>query len=425
MKRRRSLLSLLALLLLAATLVPRADVQAVQEPTTGRYVVAPGDTWVALSWRFRTSVAELQSLNPHPNPLRQPVIGDAILVPEHDAATAPQGTIVRPFSGGLLAISARYGLNPWALALLNNRPHPYRPVLHDTVMIPVGTDPPRELPSGFHDLELSSVPARPGRAIAWRGKLPPVTDLQTKLGAESMLAFVNGDRVVALGGTGAFYGTSAPELLIQADSDPGWVQPWRFVDDVWDYDQVTLTGAAAAIDQAAIVAERERLSQIWAIASPLPQWGGPFQLPLQDYLSVSSNYGARRSYNGGPYRTYHEGVDFSAYRGTPVFAVAGGTVVLAEELYVRGGAVIIDHGLGVFSGYYHMSAVHAAAGQPIQAGELLGEVGSSGLSSGNHLHWDLLVGGIWVDAAAWREDNMACWILSGWGTPCAPPVTGG
>jgi murein DD-endopeptidase MepM/ murein hydrolase activator NlpD len=150
----------------------------------------------------------------------------------------------------------------------------------------------------------------------------------------------------------------------------------------------------------------------------VPQWTTPFRVPIDNYLQVSSTYGARRSYNGGLYRTYHEGVDFSAYAGTPVYAAAGGTVVLAETLYVRGGAVIIDHGLGIYSGYYHMSAVHARSGQVVQPGDLIGEVGTKGLSSGNHLHWDLLVAETWVDAAAWREQNLACWILEGWGSGC-------
>ena len=101
-----------------------------------------------------------------------------------------------------------------------------------------------------------------------------------------------------------------------------------------------------------------------------------------------------------------------------MFAPAGGTVVLAENLYVRGGAVIIDHGLGIYSGYYHLSKVISTPGQMVGAGTILGEVGTTGLSSGNHLHWDLLVAGNWVDAAAWREQNLACWILEGWGSTC-------
>ena len=147
-------------------------------------------------------------------------------------------------------------------------------------------------------------------------------------------------------------------------------------------------------------------------------------MPLENYLSISSEFGARRSYNGGPYQSYHEGLDFSAYGGTEVLAPAAGTVVLAENLYVRGGAVIINHGLGFFSGTYHLQEVLVQSDQSLEEGQIIGLVGSTGLSTGNHLHWDLLVGGIWVSPQAWLDSGLACWVLEGWGTPCQREPTG-
>jgi murein DD-endopeptidase MepM/ murein hydrolase activator NlpD len=147
-------------------------------------------------------------------------------------------------------------------------------------------------------------------------------------------------------------------------------------------------------------------------------------LPLENYLSISSDFGARRSYNGGPYQSYHEGLDFSAYGGTEVLAPSAGTVVLAENLYVRGGAVIINHGLGLFSGTYHLQEVLIQSDQTLEKGQIIGLVGSTGLSTGNHLHWDLLVGGIWVSPQAWLDSGLACWVLEGWGTPCQRKPTG-
>jgi murein DD-endopeptidase MepM/ murein hydrolase activator NlpD len=186
----------------------------------------------------------------------------------------------------------------------------------------------------------------------------------------------------------------------------------------WTFEEITLTGEAAAIDAESIRQERERLTAIWNQTRGLHLWNSPFQQPIDQYLEVSSNYGARRSYNGGPFQSYHEGVDFSAYGGTPVYAPASGTVALAEKLYVRGGAVLIDHGFGIYSGVYHMSEVLVQPGQSVSKGELVGRVGSTGLSTGNHLHWDMLVGGTWIDAAGWLESDLACWILEGWGLPC-------
>jgi murein DD-endopeptidase MepM/ murein hydrolase activator NlpD len=205
---------------------------------------------------------------------------------------------------------------------------------------------------------------------------------------------------------------------------PLWTQPWLVTPGQWTFEQITYTGQAATIDAETIRQERERLAAIWGQFTAQPYWSADFAEPLRDYLGYSSLYGARRSYGGGPYDRYHEGLDFSAYGGTTVHAPAAGHVVLAEQLAARGGAVIIDHGLGVFSGYYHLSEVLVPAGQMVAPGDQLGRVGSTGLSTGNHLHWDLLVGGIWVDPAAWREGRMACWLLEGLGLPCETASAG-
>ena len=182
-----------------------------------------------------------------------------------------------------------------------------------------------------------------------------------------------------------------------------WEQPLLFVPGEWTFEQVTFTGTAV-FDADELRRERERLMRIWDGGAKRPLWDGPFRPPLDEYVEITSYYGARRSVNGGPYSTYHEGTDFSAYGGTPVYAPAAGRVVLAEELNVRGGAVILDHGLGLHTGYYHLSAIHVALGQKVAAGDLLGEVGTTGRSTGNHLHWDMLVGTTWVDGLAWLEE---------------------
>lgn len=381
------------------------------------HVVEPGDTWVALSWRYGLPEEVLRATNPHPNPQRQPAIGDTISLPPAEME-ARSGRLLRSYDGGLLRLAAQSGHTAWELAVLNNLPHPLTPLYGQPVYIP-GEGTVRELPAGFDTLELFPDNPQPGRALAFQAQAGAVMTPTAMLNNLSIPVFVNGRSLLGVGATGAFYPAGLHELTIYTAGRPAWSQPWRFVEGSWDYDRVTLTGEAAAIDQESIAAERERLFEIWSQITPRPLWQGAFQLPIESYLQISSNYGARRSYNGGPFRSYHEGVDFSAYGGTPVYAPAGGVVVLAERLYVRGGAVIIDHGLGIYSGYYHLSNVLASVGQTVEPGTLIGEVGTTGLSSGNHLHWDLLVNGIWVDASAWLEQDMACWLLAAWGGGCA------
>jgi murein DD-endopeptidase MepM/ murein hydrolase activator NlpD len=383
------------------------------------HLVLPGDTWTALAWRYGVDEQVLRAANPQPNAQMQPAIGRDVAIPG-PAQPETTGVLLNSDDGGLLGLSSALGANPWRVAILNGLPHPYRPLLYRPIFIPGGSSPPVQLPVGISDLEVSRAPALPGRALAIRGLDPAEGPLTARFAGQDMVVSSSGSNFVALTGTGAFFAPGQYSLEIAVAGQPLWTQPWLVAPGQWTFEQITYTGQAATIDAETIRLERERLAAIWSQVSPQPYWSGDFAEPLLDYLAYSSLYGARRSYSGGPYDRYHEGLDFSAYGGTAVYAPASGQVVLAEPLDARGGAIIIDHGLGVFSGYYHLSEVLAEPGQVVAAGDLLGRVGSTGLSTGNHLHWDLLVAGIWVDPAAWREDHMACWLLEGLGQPCLP-----
>jgi len=120
--------------------------------------------------------------------------------------------------------------------------------------------------------------------------------------------------------------------------------------------------------------------------------------------TISSYYGTHRAYNGGPYTSYHSGVDFRAPGGTPVHASAGGIVVLADPLALWGNAVVIDHGWGVLTGYGHLSTIEVQVGQQVSQGDLIGKVGNTGLSTGAHLHWEMWVGGNSVSGLQWLEE---------------------
>lgn len=400
-------------LILATTAVLPASTRA-QNPTQP-HLVQPGDTWLALAWRYQTTPTNLQTHNPFLNTQRQPVIGDTIQVPD----VPPQNGRLIP-THSLLQTALQHNQNPWQLALQNHLPHPHRPSFGRPLFVADGVSLPRQLPPQFATLELAQVPAFPGEGLGlrgvWQGDAATLPTLTLGTAVGTFFHNPQNGAMVGLIGTGAFFRPGTPELTIRTAGQPLWAQPWRISDQKeWTFNQITLSGTAATITAQQRAAERERLFDLWAQHTPAPLWNQPFIEPISDYLSYSSFYGARRSYNGGPYDSYHEGLDFAAFGGTEVYAPADGIVVLAEFLDVRGGAVIIDHGLGVFSGFYHLSEVaDLAIGQPIAQGETLGAVGTTGLSTGNHLHWDLLVNGVWVDPMPWREQNLSAWLLTGW-----------
>ncbi|HBY96153.1 MAG TPA: hypothetical protein DEP84_19720 [Chloroflexi bacterium] len=169
-----------------------------------------------------------------------------------------------------------------------------------------------------------------------------------------------------------------------------------------DYETETIwldSATQSLLDPALIRAENQRLNVLIAEVAGPPLWRGPFQRPMA--TPITSLFGTRRSWNGGPVTSYHEGIDFDGQIGDEIHAAAEGRVILAERLTVRGNAVFLDHGAGVVSGYFHMSELDVKPGQLVQPGDLLGKIGATGLVTGPHLHWELRVNGRWVDPGPW------------------------
>jgi murein DD-endopeptidase MepM/ murein hydrolase activator NlpD len=81
-------------------------------------------------------------------------------------------------------------------------------------------------------------------------------------------------------------------------------------------------------------------------------------------------------------------------------------VALAQPLQVRGNAILLDHGRGIFTGYWHLNELRVAVGQKVAAGDLIGLVGNTGLSTGAHLHWELRINGIAVDPTQFWEEPL-------------------
>jgi murein DD-endopeptidase MepM/ murein hydrolase activator NlpD len=151
------------------------------------------------------------------------------------------------------------------------------------------------------------------------------------------------------------------------------------------------------LDPELIAAEREKLNATWSVFNPQRYWSGLFRVPVDQFIRISSPFGTRRSYDGGPFSSYHEGTDFAIPGGTPVYAPADGVVMIAEPLAVRGNAIVIDHGWGLYSGYWHLSEFKVTPGQTVKQGDLIALSGNTGLSTGAHLHWDMRVRGLNVD----------------------------
>jgi murein DD-endopeptidase MepM/ murein hydrolase activator NlpD len=127
--------------------------------------------------------------------------------------------------------------------------------------------------------------------------------------------------------------------------------------------------------------------------------------------SVSTIYGVRRYYNGEFAEDYyHRGVDYAAGTGSPVVAPAAGRVALvgreAEGFTIHGNVVGIDHGQGVAGIFVHLSRIDVQEGEMVKAGQVIGAVGSTGISTGPHLHWVYTFRVQAVDPVPWRYDGI-------------------
>ncbi|GHG05727.1 peptidase M23 [Deinococcus piscis] len=131
-----------------------------------------------------------------------------------------------------------------------------------------------------------------------------------------------------------------------------------------------------------------------------PMWTEPFANAIANGRR-SSGFGQPRRERAGAKINYHYGMDYSAPKGTRVQAVNLGRVVLAANYPVRGGLVVLDHGAGLLSLYFHLSKIDVKPGQSVSRGQKIGEVGSTGYSTGPHLHLEMRLRGEAVDPARW------------------------
>lgn len=140
--------------------------------------------------------------------------------------------------------------------------------------------------------------------------------------------------------------------------------------------------------------EAGQLKSLFRVFRDERLWTGAFIRPVEGELSAA--FGLRRIINGKR-QTPHTGVDFRAEEGTPIWACNSGMVVLVGELFFSGKSVILDHGWGFYSMYFHLSEVLVKEEDRVDKGAILGRVGSTGRSTGPHLHWGIRMNGARVD----------------------------
>ncbi|MFZ2087264.1 MAG: M23 family metallopeptidase, partial [Desulfobaccales bacterium] len=158
-----------------------------------------------------------------------------------------------------------------------------------------------------------------------------------------------------------------------------------------------------AINQKMRLANHERVRQACAVSQPQPLWTGAFQ---RFPGGTMARFGDKRSYilqNRTVDEQVHLGEDLASVVNAPVPAANNGVVVMAEPLGIYGNTVMLDHGMGIFSMYSHLSRLDVKTGERVEKGKAVGLTGTTGLALGDHLHYSVLVHGEFVNPVEWWD----------------------
>lgn len=150
-----------------------------------------------------------------------------------------------------------------------------------------------------------------------------------------------------------------------------------------------------------IARERKIIAKAYEAVRDTVMMEDTFRYPVEK-KTITSPYGTRRVFNG-QLRSFHGGLDLRAYEGTPLYAAQAGVVKLAQNLFFSGNQVLIEHGMGIHTGYSHMSRLYVKEGDEVSRGQLLGLSGATGRVTAAHLHWTVSVNGVGVSPLQFTE----------------------
>lgn len=307
-----------------------------------------------------------------------------------------------------LELALLAGQNPWGLARLNLLSDPIKALPNDPYYYHSGQSGDNNLAiPGITSMTIDNLPLVQGGTFAVTVNSKQPVDIQMKI-ADTQIVFVNSSDLeqVAFGGINALQEPGAYPLTIQfvfsnEESRYSYDQ-WLVIKPGNFEDSGNLSVEQDTVDSPEVQEEDERVKQIVTKLTPIKQWEGVFQYPIKGSDCLNADFGSRRTYNGGDKVYYHTGIDLGYCEGIDVFAPAKGTVaaVLPNQL-VRGNLLIIDHGLGVYSIYMHLSEFLVNVGDVVEPGQKIAILGNTGRSTGPHLHFEIDINGTPVSPWTW------------------------
>lgn len=376
-------------------------------------VVQYGDSFRSLSRRTQVPEAMLRKLNRLVSPTEL-YVGTSLIIPQQDGATSLNNRATPSSGETLLELAVKQNSDPWTLTQINQLKGTWDALPGDVLYSSSGSSEQAAngLPAIFESANVGPLPLKQGGTAVIRVNVPSGVTLGGMLVDHPLHFFPDSDgSQVALQGVHALLDPGPYPLKLEATLPDGSQQSFEqmvlVISGNYPEDPILYVDPTT-IDPEVTGPEEQRLLSVVSQITPEKYWGGEFISPAITYAETSyftSRYGSRRTYIGqGTELTiqgFHTGLDYGGGTGLQITAPAAGKVVFEDSLTVRGNATIVDHGWGVFSGFWHQSEFDVQIGDMVTQGQVLGLVGGTGRVTGAHLHWELWVNGVQVDPLDW------------------------
>ncbi len=377
-------------------------------------VINFGDSFRALSRQTQVPATLLRRLNRLVSPAEL-YIGASLIVPQEEGQTGLTAHFTPKPGETLLEMAVRQNSDVWTLASLNALTGSWSALPGDVLYAPgeAGDTSASGLPSAFVSAEVTTLPVKQGGTAEIIVRAASEDIVPGGILVDMPLHFfpMGDGRQVALQGVHALLEPGIYPLRLDATFPDGRMQSFEQNVLVVSGNYLTdpdLYVAVETIDPVNTAPEQNQILSVVSGATPERYWRGTFTTPASLYAEstyFTSRFGSRRLYIGQgtdlQIQSFHTGVDFGGGTGLPITAPAPGVVVFTAPLTVRGNATIIDHGWGVYSGFWHQSEFKVQVGDVVEQGQIIGLVGGTGRVTGAHLHWELWVNGVQVEPLDW------------------------
>ena len=372
-----------------------------------------GDSFRSISRRTKIATPTLRKLNRLVSPTEL-YVGVSLVVPQQPREEQQTSRVTTSNSESLLELAVKSNMDPWTLAETNQLKGTWDAIPGDVLYAAGGESESTAsgLPAVFENAVVSPLPIKQGGTTIIRVQVPGGVTVGGMLVDHALHFFPdsNGSQV-ALQGVHALLEPGPYPLRLEATLPDGSKQSFEQMILVTsgNYPREDLYVESSTIDPAVTKPEDEQILALTANANPERYWNGTFIAPSVYPDCFTSRYGTRRTYYGvntnAEIQGFHTGLDFCGGEGLQITSPAPGKVVFAGPLIVRGNATIIDHGWGVYSGFWHQSKIEVQVGDMVAAGQVIGLVGGTGRVTGAHLHWEVWVNGAQVNPLDWLQQE--------------------